>query len=750
MKRRRPLLVTVSFAAICALAVACRTEADSVPLGGFMPLVGIGLTNQFETFDSDPDGTFFLADPSFSWGGTPLGPGGSPYFDLALLDTGAATHILTQAAAGNSAFNIDGPYSGESDGFHGTNFQTLFGASGVIQLRITDPLGIYAAGLADRTGAGAALTMNTSALRGQTSVAILEADSAWKLPNVLGLPMAAHHAIAIRNDEPQIFQLQGRTVRTPNIDFIDLGSGADEGILRRTDLRLRPSASFIQGPLYVQNLDIFSLEFHENPLSPTVVDSGGLFVEVDLTNGTQSFQDKELLFDTGADMTVLSQVTAKRLGFDALVDEPDFVLHVEGAGGVEGGVPGFYLDELNIDTVGGSFTLQNVPVAVLNLPNPNDPANVLDGILGMHLFNGRNIVIDANPAASSSGGGPPSLYISDPVTETHTWVSLIPQTSFEQASNWSASGTPNVMWDAVLHNNLIPAQFVQVSQSTTVFQLNVGASAGRNLQLQLTGPTLTVFGEVKIEEGGEILMLDGTLDAQVVNIEGGQLRGRGDIFVGSGPFRGVVRNLAGRVDPGTVGLAGELSIDGDYSQLAGGTLAIDLRGTIPVTQYDRLAVDRFAFLAGTLEVSLLGFTPGPGAMFTILTTGEGVFGEFDNLALPSGFQWDITYGANDVVLTVVSAGLAGDFNGDGSVDVADYVSWRKNGGTQGDYLAWRSNFGMTSSGGGSANASAAGVPEPGIASLIALAACGLACGRQRVTRHARCATSTSCEASCSS
>ena len=731
MRKSRRVLVTLPFAALCALAIACRAQAESPPLGGFTPFVGIGLTNQFDTIDSDPNGTFFLADPSFSWGGMPLGPSGSPHFDLALLDTGAAAHVVTQAAAGNSAFNIDGPYSGESDGFRGTNFQTIFGAAGSIQLRITDPLGIYAAGLADRSGAGAALTMTTSSFRGQTSVAILEADAAWTLPNIIGLPMAAQHAIAIRNDEPQIFQLQGRTVRTPNIDFIELGSGADVGILRRTDLRLRPSASFIQGPLYVQNFDIFSLDFHENPLSPTVVDSGALFVEVDLANGTNSFQDKELLFDTGADFTVLSQVTAKRLGFDALVDEPDFVVHVEGAGGLEGSVPGFYLDELNIDTVGGSFTLQNVPVAVLNLPNPNDPANVVDGIVGMNLFNGRNIVIDANPAAGGSGGGPPSLYISDPVTETHTWVSPIAQTSFEAAGNWSASGTPNVMWNAVLHNNLVTSQFVTVSHNTTVFQLTVGASAGRNMQLQLGAPTLTAFGEVKIEEGGEILMLDGQLDAQVVNIEGGRLRGRGDIFVGSGPIHGVVRNLSGRVDPGTLGLAGELAIDGDYSQLAGGTLAIDLRGATPVTQYDRLAVGRFAFLAGTLEVQLPGFTPSPGAMFTILTAGEGVFGEFDNLSLPAGFQWDILYGPNDVVLTYVGAGMAGDFNHDETVDAADYILWRKNGGSQQDYLDWRSNFGMTSSGSGSAGGYSAAVPEPASAFLITLAACGLAFSRCR-------------------
>jgi hypothetical protein len=328
------------------------------------------------------------------------------------------------------------------------------------------------------------------------------------------------------------------------------------------------------------------------------------------------------------------------------------------------------------------------------------------------------------------------------VTETHTWVSPVAQTSFEEAGNWSASGTPNVMWDAVLHNDLVPSQFVQVSQNTTVFQLRVGASAGRNMQLQLNAPTLTVFGEVKIEEGGEILMLDGHLDAQVVNIEGGRLRGRGDIFVGSGPLHGVVRNLSGRVDPGTLGAAGELAIDGDYSQLAGGTLAIDLRGTTPVTQYDRLAVGRFAFLAGTLEVNLPSFTPSPGAMFTILTAGEGVFGEFDSLALPAGFQWDITYGTNDVVLTFVGVGLAGDFNGDGSVDAADFVVWRKNGGSQQDYLAWWSNFGTTS-GSGAAGGIAAAVPEPASAFLFTLTACGLALNMRRLSRLARCAASTS-------
>ena len=39
--------------------------------------------------------------------------------------------------------------------------------------------------------------------------------------------------------------------------------------------------------------------------------------------------------------------------------------------------------------------------------------------------------------------------------------------------------------------------------------------------------------------------------------------------------------------------------------------------------------------------------------------------------------------------------IQGDGNGDGSVDAADYVVWRKMGGSQADYDAWRGNFGKT-------------------------------------------------------
>jgi beta-glucanase (GH16 family) len=73
-------------------------------------------------------------------------------------------------------------------------------------------------------------------------------------------------------------------------------------------------------------------------------------------------------------------------------------------------------------------------------------------------------------------------------------------------------------------------------------------------------------------------------------------------------------------------------------------------------------------------------------------------------------------------------GLAGDYNGDGQVDTADYVAWRKSVGQTGiglaadgsgngtieqsDYEMWRTNFGNASAGAGAAAGIIAAVPEP--------------------------------------
>ncbi len=706
------------------LAIGARVARADVPIGGFIPLVGIGMTKEFDDFDNDPEdpGLPNSADVSEDWGSPALGPGSSAYFDLALLDTGAGAHILTATAASANGFAI------QAEGLKGANETPIFGATGgQIDMLINDAAGIYMAGLGARTSLDGAtsLTMNTDFMRGQTSVATLEAPSTWTLPNIIGLPMAAQHAIVIRNDQPQIFQFQGRTVRTPNVELVDLGSGRDQGIQRRTSLRIRPSASFIQGPAY---FSVNFLEPYDDPNTPTVVENGAMYLDVDVTHHGETTSNLEFLFDTGADMTVVSEVFAASLGFDVLRDKPDFFLEVEGAGGVASGVKGFYADKLKIDAVGGSLILEHVPIAVLDVPNPLDPGNTLDAIIGTHVFTGRNLVIDAIPAAFA-GGGSPSLYISDLVYQTHTWAHAGTTGTWSDPAAWSAAETPDTLWDAQVINVGGGAKAALVNANSTVYRMTVEGTGASSMTVQINATrTLTVFGETLLKTGGVVrLNQGGKLDAQFINIDGGSLVGTGTIFVGAGPIAGAVRNLSGHIAPDSgAGAIGHIDITGDLANLGDGTMAFDIAGA--VNNHDTIDVTRYAFLGGTLQVSLVGFTPVIGNAFTLITADVGVAGRFDHVLLPAGFSWFVDYQPLAVVLKVVRPG---DFDGSGVVNNADLTAWRAGYGTiydGDDLLVWQRNLGAAS----------LPVPEPASWAMVLATVCGGATISRGRARFAAC------------
>jgi hypothetical protein len=80
-----------------------------------------------------------------------------------------------------------------------------------------------------------------------------------------------------------------------------------------------------------------------------------------------------------------------------------------------------------------------------------------------------------------------------------------------------------------------------------------------------------------------------------------------------------------------------------------------------------------------------------------------------------------------------------DFNGNGVVDAADYVEWRKQNGSMDDYELWRSNFGEPVAGSTalSSTSISSTIPEPATLFLACAAICGgLAYGRpSRTNRH---------------
>ena len=112
---------------------------------------------------------------------------------------------------------------------------------------------------------------------------------------------------------------------------------------------------------------------------------------------------------------------------------------------------------------------------------------------------------------------------------------------------------------------------------------------------------------------------------------------------------------------------------------------------------------------------------------------------------PAGWNFQIVPGLNGEILQAIQSGpvgVAGDYNGNGTVDAADYVLWR-NGGplqneiatpgtvTQEDYDSWRARFGSTSGSGAGTGVNAGQVPEPASAALVLVAMFALSGFRRR-------------------
>jgi hypothetical protein len=571
--------------------------------------------------------------------------------------------------------------------------------------------------------------INNSVLRGQTNTSLATMPADAGLPNVLGLPFISQYATYIRNDLPQIQQISGRTVRSPGIEFNPIG-GSNQGIARRAFVTLNPGSSFAQPPFWFYDLNNPDLldKPYENPSIPTVI-QGGLFLTTNVSHNGTNVNNNQMLLDTGADVTVLSeQIAYSQLGLDPA--HPDFTVAVTGAGGTAEGIPGYFLNSFTIQASGGggNLTLTNVPIVVLDVLSPVDGTNTLPGIVGMNALAGRNVVI--NPKAGTVAAG---IYIGDPVTTSKDWTAAAASGIWSTNGNWSGSTTPNNLGLANVRHVSGGNQVAELAASTTVWEVNVsGSAANQTMTLNVqNGVRLTTFSGINVESNGILQLSGGTLDAQFVEVSGGTLRGSGLITTGSGLVPGQVESRGGTVSPGND--IGTLSIEGRFATAANSTLAIDLGGVAAGTQYDQLLVDGPAALSGTLNVSLLGFTPLAGDTFTILTA-DSLSGQFTNLSLPANYTWDVNYGATSVALSVTGPGIIGDFNGDNKVDGADYVVWRKTDGSLQRYLNWRSHYGIGAGSGTSLNAS---VPEPSSLFLTMLAACGLASVRKRPIVGAR-------------
>jgi autotransporter-associated beta strand protein len=150
---------------------------------------------------------------------------------------------------------------------------------------------------------------------------------------------------------------------------------------------------------------------------------------------------------------------------------------------------------------------------------------------------------------------------------------------------------------------------------------------------------------------------------------------------------------------------------------AGATNAINNLATLSLAggNVANVADDGYIDLASGVNETVGGLILGG-----VTQTLPGTYG-----SVASGAQhpFDEFFSGLGVVNLEPAAGQPGDHNGDGKVDAADYVAWRKtDGGNQAGYNAFYENFGEGTPGGGGSGV----VPEPSSLVLALHAALGLA------------------------
>jgi hypothetical protein len=187
-------------------------------------------------------------------------------------------------------------------------------------------------------------------------------------------------------------------------------------------------------------------------------------------------------------------------------------------------------------------------------------------------------------------------------------------------------------FDTLIHVNGPDGHLSRVGSGTTNFN-----------DLDLAGGTLSVasgqtfvFANTYAQSAGVTEIASGGTLQAAPTLTGGVLRGGGQVT-------GNVTNSSGTVRPGSS--PGTLTVTGNYSQGAAGTLELDVTGTAQGTQYDHLSVGGAATLDGTVAVVKSAFTPLVTDTFQFLSSASrsGTFDALVGSRLANGTGYTLEY-----------------------------------------------------------------------------------------------------------
>ena len=395
-------------------------------LAGFSPLIVMATSN------ARADAGDFEHDLWDSYVGGPVQPEPPPQlpperdFVIGYMDTGAVVDLV--AGAGRDFLGLSGSMLSTYD-------VELSGVGGTVLAPITQPLGLFAAGLSAVNPDG---SIDRTALVGHSNVSVVAADPVVCGGEeagiaVIGTSFLAFFDAIIRVDTPRTVNIAGETITGPDVQISSLlfptfTISNQINIEFGGQLPVLTASYLADGALVPQLPTALSL-------SPILGPTGGaFFTTIWVSHGGRPEQPLRVLVDTGAQSSIISPGMAANLNLPL---QPDFPVSVCGVGGLVDDVPGYYVDYVRINALGGELEFSRAPFVVLDLESPE--TGQLDGVLGMNFFWNRNVFLE--PSITSSGFLSVSAPIPVPfgdndvdfdvdVTDYEVFASCIPDAGF--------------------------------------------------------------------------------------------------------------------------------------------------------------------------------------------------------------------------------------------------------------------------------------------------------------------------------
>lgn len=384
-----------------------------------------------------------------------------------------------------------------------------------------------------------------------------------------------------------------------------------------------------------------------------------------------------------------------------------------------------------------------------SLPTPNS----LNGAtIAYHLADDTNTVQDGNPSSATRvimvvSGGPNALLWTGgagngnwDVASTSNFKNLGTNsaTTFANNDNVTFNDTGTNTNPITVAAGGVQPNIITINNSTTTYSFTGGDIKGSSVG-GVGGMILSGSGNVTI---GNNYTAAGPITSSKTG-------------TGSVTFNGAITAATSlTVNSGTVTLGGANTFTGNDT-VNGGTLAVQGAnatfgaGNVTVSAGSAsIAAGVTNAIANTATLTLAGGGAANTADVGYISLAAGINEQVASLVLGATTYTSGTFGATGSgatnifdeyfsgtgIITVVG-GIPGDYNGDGKVDGADYVLWRKSpgsfGGTPAGYNTWRAHYGATSGSGAGLSSQSAAVPEPTSLLLAVLPLAGMIFGRRR-------------------